>query len=585
MYETLLKKIQPSVKKYSEVIANVLEVDVEIVDSNLNRVCGTGIYSEVNIKCEGKAYLEVIKTGKQNIVNTPKEDKICEGCLFKDKCKETMEIATPIFYDEKIVGVIGLVCFTEEQRIYLSSKVEVHLEFLNQIADLIKSKISEELQRKEHEKSILLLNQVINNIENGVLIINENDSVSEFNNSAFKQLKLSTDIENNAINIKNLDDYFGGQQVFEIDANGRKYSVIGKKIRGDGSLGENKEIFIFNMVKKIKEEAYKLTAATSIIDTNNIIGKSVKMIELKEKIKRISSSKSTVLITGESGTGKEVIARAIHGEGDRKKTPFIAINCGAIPDSLLESELFGYVKGAFSGADPNGRVGKFELANGGVILLDEIGDMPIHLQVKLLRVLQERKFVRIGSNKLIDLDIRVIAATNKDLKELIEENKFREDLYYRLNVIPIEIPPLREREGDIELLLGKLIKKYNRLFGQYVHTITDEANKKLLEYNWPGNVRELENTVEFIINVAGSDGVITLETLPEAILKNNNEEEENIEEIIPLRVIEETYIRKALEKYGTDTKGKELAAKKLGMGIATLYRRIDNMKKVGTVNE
>ncbi|MBM6839080.1 sigma 54-interacting transcriptional regulator, partial [Clostridium saudiense] len=166
-----------------------------------------------------------------------------------------------------------------------------------------------------------------------------------------------------------------------------------------------------------------------------------------------------VLITGESGTGKELVARAIHAEGERRNKPFIAINCGAIPESLLESELFGYVKGAFSGANANGRIGKFELANRGVIFLDEIGDMPLYLQVKLLRVLQEKTVVRIGSNKLTSLDIRIVAATNKDLKELVRKGKFREDLYYRLNVIPIEVPALRERGKDLNLLVNVLVDK------------------------------------------------------------------------------------------------------------------------------
>lgn len=190
------------------------------------------------------------------------------------------------------------------------------------------------------------------------------------------------------------------------------------------------------------------------------------MQKLKKTIKKIASSTSTVLVSGESGTGKELVARAIHNESNRREEPFIAINCAAIPDSLLESELFGYVKGAFTGADPMGKMGKFELANKGTIFLDEIGDMPLSLQTKLLRVLQERKVIRIGSNKQVNIDVRVIAATNKNLIDLIEEDKFREDLYYRLNVIPIEIPPLRERIEDIKLLTDFFIKKYLSLFNK-----------------------------------------------------------------------------------------------------------------------
>ncbi|MFR7934891.1 MAG: sigma-54 interaction domain-containing protein [Clostridium perfringens] len=313
-----------------------------------------------------------------------------------------------------------------------------------------------------------------------------------------------------------------------------------------------------------------------------MVGESAAMKQLKNKIKRISYSKSTVLITGESGTGKELVARAIHAEGSRKNKPFIAINCGAIPESLLESELFGYVKGAFSGASSSGRVGKFELANKGVIFLDEIGDMPLYLQVKLLRVLQERTIVKIGSNQLIELDIRVVAATNKDLRKLVEEGKFREDLYYRLNVIPIEVPPLRKRDGDIELIMNELIKKYNKIFNKYVHTVNEDVIKKLKNYKWKGNVRELENVVEFMVNLSGEDGIVTLDMLPQTVLEYENKGKEysnskssgDFEEIRELKEIESEYINKALDLYGRDTAGKKKAARKLGIGIATLYRKI-----------
>lgn len=226
-------------------------------------------------------------------------------------------------------------------------------------------------------------------------------------------------------------------------------------------------------------------------------------------------------------------------------------------------------------------MGKFELANKGIIFLDEIGDMPLYLQVKILRVLQERKLVRIGSNHLIDLDIRVIAATNKDLKKLIKENKFREDLYYRLNVIPLKIPPLRERKEDIDLLMKMLIKKYNVLFGKSVHKVDKECRDILMNYPWYGNVRELENAVEFMINMADDSGMVTMNMLPPNIVENKNSQVYGVdmdEDIKPLKDIEKEYILRALDIYGHDTKGKQLAAKRLGIGIATLYRKLEEMK-------
>lgn len=303
---------------------------------------------------------------------------------------------------------------------------------------------------------------------------------------------------------------------------------------------------------------------------------------MQEEIKKIARSTSTVLITGESGTGKELVATAIWKASDRRDNRFIAINCGAIPEPLLESELFGYVKGAFTGADPNGRMGKFELANKGVIFLDEIGDMPLYLQVKLLRVIQERKITRIGSNQVIPIDVRIIAATNKDLKEMMYNNKFREDLYYRLNVIPLKIAPLRERREDIRELVYYFAKRYASLFGKNLQKISEETMEHLYEYPWYGNIRELENTVEFMINMMEEDGVLNMGTLP----ANISEPQPGVgktgasgtvvtDMVTPLRELERSEIAKAIRIYGNDTEGKKQAAKKLGIGLATLYRKME----------
>ena len=200
-------------------------------------------------------------------------------------------------------------------------------------------------------------------------------------------------------------------------------------------------------------------------------------------------------------TGKELFARAIHNNSDRVNEPFISVNCGAIPESLLESELFGYEPGALTGANPKGKIGKFELANGGTIFLDEIGDMPLHLQVKLLRVLQSRNIERVGGMESIPIDVRVISATNKDLEAMITKNEFREDLYFRLNVIPLHIPSLRERAGDIELLLNTALIRFRRIAGKDIMGFSKDALSQLVQYDWPGNAGELENTVEYAVNI------------------------------------------------------------------------------------
>lgn len=310
------------------------------------------------------------------------------------------------------------------------------------------------------------------------------------------------------------------------------------------------------------------------ISLDSILSISEKVEELKERIRKLVRSTSTVLITGESGTGKEMFARAIHKTSLRGNKTFVAINCGAIPETLLESELFGYVKGAFTGADPRGRAGKFELANKGTIFLDEIGDMPLYMQVKLLRVIQDKEITRVGSNESIKIDVRIIAATNRNLDELIGEGSFREDLYYRLNVIPFEIPPLRNRKEDIELLSCYFAEKYSQLFQKNFKRYDDDVMMILNSYEWYGNVRELENATEYMINVMDDSGVIKKENLPGRIRKSEAARDNSPDDLC-IRNMEERLIRKAIKRCGNDTRGKLEAARNLGIGIATLYRKLE----------
>ncbi|AUM96672.1 TPA: sigma 54-interacting transcriptional regulator [Clostridium botulinum] len=583
MKSSTLLEIQDTVAKYANIISNIIKVDVEIVDKNLCRVAGTGIYkNEINkdISKEGYVYAQVIKTGDKQIIKNPGQHYLCKKCNHRDNCVEKMLVCTPIILNEDIIGVIGLVCSEEGQRNYFIKNFDSYIQILDQISDFISTKSYEHLEIERSHMMVNLLNQIIDSVDKGVLVTKNNEIV-HMNTSAMKQLKLKANNINKKIAISSTSEYIMGGEVYTITIDNEKFELMGKIIPVFPILSSYDTIFVFEEIKHLKSKICKVSGGREVIKVEDIIGESKAMIQLKNRIKKIASSSSTILITGESGTGKEVIARAIHCESDKNTNPFIAINCGAIPDALLESELFGYVRGAFSGADPNGRVGKFELANKGIIFLDEIGDMPLYLQVKILRVLQERKLVRIGSNHLIDLDIRVIAATNKDLKKLIKENKFREDLYYRLNVIPLKIPPLRERKEDIDLLMKMLIKKYNVLFGKSVHKVDKECRDILMNYPWYGNVRELENAVEFMINMADDSGMVTMNMLPPNIVENKNSQVYGMdmdEDIKPLKDIEKEYILRALDIYGHDTKGKQLAAKRLGIGIATLYRKLEEMK-------
>ncbi len=250
-----------------------------------------------------------------------------------------------------------------------------------------------------------------------------------------------------------------------------------------------------------------------------IVGQSIQIQRVLTLIDKLSKTDSTVLIMGESGTGKELVAKMIHQKSQRGEKPFIPVNCAAIPSELLEAELFGYEKGAFTGASTT-RQGRFELANEGTIFLDEIGDMPLHLQVKILRVIQDRSFERIGGTKSIQVDVRIIAATNKNLENEVKEGRFREDLFWRLNVVPVVIPPLRERKEDIPLLCDYFIDKFSKKFG-YSLKINSQVMEIFLNYHWPGNVRELENLIERLY-VLNDGGTVSVEDIPERIRFGEN---------------------------------------------------------------
>lgn len=579
-----LNDIKKHLESYANAISNILKIDVEIVDENLNRIVGTGIYESkvgINIKKNGLVYLETLRTRRMQVIENPGENELCNKCIDKGRCLEKMEISYPIYYGEDTFGVIGLVCTNYNQKKILQENFESIISFIGHISELIAAKIIEQNEEIIQKKNLIFLKQIINSVNDGVIVIKGNNIISSINLKGIKELSVKSDVVGQEVKIELTGDYFQGDNIYLIEIGNKKYEVVGKLIPSSISFEDYNSVLIFNKLKKIKEEAITLTYGINKTSIFSILGDSKEMMILKSNIRKISNSSSTVLITGESGTGKELVARAIHYEGNRGDKPFIAINCGAIPETLLESELFGYDKGAFSGANSNGRIGKFELANKGVIFLDEIGDMPLYLQVKLLRVLQEKTVVRIGSNKLIPLDIRVIAATNKDLKDLVRKGKFREDLYYRLNVIPIEIPPLRERKGDLELLLSSLIDKYNIEFNKVVHSVEDNVLEMFKNHKWYGNIRELENVVEFMVNLSDERGIIDNTMLPQSFIEEFNEDRNENEiiydakEIIPLKDIERKYIRKAIEIYGDTTEGKKIAAKKLGIGIATLYRKLD----------
>lgn len=402
-----------------------------------------------------------------------------------------------------------------------------------------------------------------------------------------------------------------GTNVFDVSADGALAEVlktgkpcIGKLNRAVGSNAQvisnalpvivNGEmtgaVVVFQDISEVIRLTKELKRSTTLIDGlkdeikkmnegkgsfEDIICKSSAMKDVINMAKKAAREDSTILITGESGTGKELFANALHGESRRSAKPFIKVNCAAIPENLLESELFGYEAGAFTGAGKL-KLGKFELANGGTIFLDEIGDMSHVLQAKLLRVIQEQEIERVGGIHPIKIDVRIISATNQNLLELIRRGRFREDLYFRLNVINIHIPPLRERKEDIVALAETYIKEFNRKFYKNVKGLTNKAQELLLSYQWPGNVRELKNIFERTILMAEGEWITEDLLLPYFNqLKKRGKDKTGI---LPLEEMECKMIKMALEEYGTSVKGKQNTANALKISLATLYNKI---KKYG----
>jgi sigma-54 dependent transcriptional regulator, flagellar regulatory protein len=316
--------------------------------------------------------------------------------------------------------------------------------------------------------------------------------------------------------------------------------------------------------------------------SDGIIGKSPKMQQIFKLVTRVAQSDSTVIINGESGSGKGLIARAIHRNSKRKDKPFITINCGAIPENLLESELFGHVRGAFTGATAS-KTGKFELAKGGTVFLDEIGDMSPSLQVKILRVLEEKEFEQVGGVKTLSAEVRILAATHRNLETLVKEKTFREDLYYRLNVIPVKVPPLRERKSDVSLLVLHFLSEFNEKCATAVHEISTDAMNLLKQHHWPGNVRELKNMVERFVVLKG-EGIIEAQDLPDDIMMNRKNATslpavEISEEGISLNTAVTEFEKKLiLESLHQTNWIKNKAAKLLKLNRTTLVEKIKRYK-------
>ncbi|MHC1759243.1 MAG: sigma-54 interaction domain-containing protein [Negativicutes bacterium] len=580
-----LGNIQDSARHTVAAISAALGVEVAIIDADSTFIASSKGYIEAKVQepeeiyKPHKPFIDAVITEKTIVCKSPGYFSYCQGCRLEGQCPETAEVLCAIEMDDKVIGVISMVAFDEEQRYRLLGKIDTLLEFIHEMAQMLVSKIRE----KEHTEWVRQVNSLIettlDSINDGIITFDNSGVITHTNKVASQLLK----VPNDKLLSYHIDQIVTGKNIVD-------FIRLGNSIRHQEYIFQGpvpvhclisiKPIYIekeisggvlsLTDIRDIRTVVNEIVGMNGTTSFESFIGESDEIIQIKQEALKMAQSDSTILIQGESGTGKEILARAIHSASSRAKGAFIAINCAAIPEMLLESELFGYEQGAFTGAKKGGKQGKFELADGGTLFLDEIGDMPLHLQVKLLRVLQERTFDRVGGTRTIPLDIRIIAATNQELEEKVRLKEFRLDLYYRLNVIPIVIPPLRERRKDIVVLSKYFLLKYKHDLKKEVVDFTAGALEALGNYSWPGNVRELENAVEYAVNIENSNYICET-SLPKRI-REQSPQKRTLKD--KMRQFEINEITGALDRHGWGSGGKEAAARELAISVPSLYRKL-----------
>jgi sigma-54 dependent transcriptional regulator, acetoin dehydrogenase operon transcriptional activator AcoR len=587
MMQAELQKIKDVVQEVAEAIASALKMEVEIFDNNLVVVGATGrIRSKIGFKQETSHVSRYsLETGSSCTIESPGHHTLCSDCKIKDDCFCTAALVCPINRQGVILGTISLLSFNEEQRTILLSQQGQFLDFIARMGELLagQAQLNEALNRLAMNEKYL--KTTIDSFNEGILAV-DNDCTITYTNKATENLLKNIDKK---LIGKPLQKYFPdsslplviktrrpvskGEISFQSEDHGYTFVYSAYPILlDDDVVGAVK---IIRSIDEITDQASRYAGRHEAVNFDDIIGKNILIKKLIEDAKTVALSRSTVLLLGESGTGKELFAKAIHQASPYKNRTFQAINCSAIPEALLESELFGYEEGAFTGARKGGKPGKFELADGGTLFLDEIGDMPFYLQSKLLRVLENNTLERVGGTKKYSFNVRIIAATNQNIELMVKEGRFREDLYYRLCVIPLKLPSLRERPDDILFLAEYLLEKYCSLLGKNIRLIDKAVEEILLNFDWPGNVRQLENVIEYAVNFEQEE-ILQKNSLPQWLFESSYQPESDQQLKTKTKEWEIAQINKLLSEYGTSLQAKKAIADHLGISITTLYRKLKN---------
>lgn len=577
-----LQQIQVTTQQIAEAISSVLGMDVTIVDELMIRIAGTGHHAEtIGQKITGNSiYQKVITDGEEFITSDVSTNNNCGCCKNRTTCIEAAQLCCPIVFGQRAIGAIGLIAFSQEQQLELVHKGERLMTFIRKMAELVAAKAAEQ---DSLNRVVFLKNQlgtVLNFVMEGIIAIDNAAKIISINYAAEKMLNVKA----GAVIGLNLSEVFPGTPIPEVLRDGvgfynREISiwhkgrhchyVINAKPMLVGGVVQG-VVASFGTAGELAEPFPSVYKNQVQITFEQIIGGSSAIQFAKREARKAAAGSPTVLIMGESGTGKELFARAIHCQSNRSNRPFIAVNCAAIPENLLESEIFGYEEGAFAGAKRGGKAGKIELAHGGTLFLAEIGDMPLPLQAKILRAIQEKTVERAGAMNSQRVDVRMIAATSRDLEQMVQQGQFRQDLYYRLNVFPLLLPPLRKRREDIVELAEFFLAEKAKAYSKEIRGFTCQAVKALEEYNWPGNIRELENAMECaVIRMYGC--IVDVSDLPPKLSCKKPNRGIMVHNA---HFSEKEAIRSALQKYGHSVSGKVEAAASVGISIATLYRKI-----------
>jgi len=544
--------------EYVQIINDVIGLNLYIIDDNLIRIASTGALNMlrgVPITKNQVSY-KVMTQKKMLYMNNPKENELCADCELKDigNCLEEHTLYYPVVIDDYAIGVIALFAVTDDEKEILESKISIFETLLEKMAETIKLKLKETTH-------IHRLETLMANISDGVIVTDIGDIVL-FSNLPQLEGKIGMSLRHifDPTDLDRLNEIGNDHPIVINDNFG-----LGKYTLSRVIINPNERHIEKMYIMKSINEVEKTSTQFTYIETE-FAGSSHSAMLTRDMISKAADYDFNVLILGESGTGKGLIAEAIHKQSSRKDKPFIEVNCSAIPNNLIESELFGYEAGAFSGASKNGKPGMFELANGGTIFLDEIGEMDITLQPKLLKVLDDKRVSRLGGIESKKLDIRVIAATNKNVNELVQLKLFREDLYYRLAVMIIESESLRSKTEDLIPLAMQFINNYNRKYNKSIKGLSQQVVKTFMQYDWPGNIRELENAIEYAVAIEEGKK-ISPQSLPKRILSNNPlVVSSNLDDIKRNRILE------LLSMHGYSAQGKQKVASSLGISLSTLYR-------------